>query len=178
MAKARARGGLGGSLLAHRSWRSCGAAERRLTLEHASLPPPSPHALQMERVAAWLLMSQSGRGGGLSVFQEASMAWEKRQAALRAQHAAAKARAAWAVGFEPAMGSVFQQSTRRAAEAAASASATAADGGGSAGNRARSAAAVATAARKWRDYQRARRKREQKMIATFSSASAASADTA
>ncbi|KAI8477300.1 MAG: hypothetical protein J3K34DRAFT_381734 [Monoraphidium minutum] len=50
---------------------------------------------RMERVAVWALMSNSG-GGAKDVFNEASIAWEKRQAAVRARMEAESSRASWA----------------------------------------------------------------------------------
>eukprot|EP00878_Enallax_costatus_P007198 GHUV01007542.1.p1 GENE.GHUV01007542.1~~GHUV01007542.1.p1 ORF type:complete len:273 (+),score=70.63 GHUV01007542.1:976-1794(+) len=48
---------------------------------------------KMERVAVWSLMS--GGGGGRDVFTEASMAWEKRQQAVRAKLQQQQAESAW-----------------------------------------------------------------------------------
>eukprot|EP00887_Chlorella_sp_A99_P000153 scaffold16.g153.t1 len=124
---------------------------------------------RMERVAAWLLMTGGGKGANLSVFQEASTAWEKKQAALRARYEAAS----WSAWVSPSFGSRFAKSAARAAEAAGAASASGRAAG--VGGRHTNAAAVAAAARKWRDYQRARRKREQRFLSATSSASLSSA---
>uniref|UniRef100_A0A383VAV8 J domain-containing protein n=1 Tax=Tetradesmus obliquus TaxID=3088 RepID=A0A383VAV8_TETOB len=83
---------------------------------------------RMERVAVWSLMS--GGGGGRDVFNEASIAWEKRQAAMRAKlqrEEAASAFASWwsAVGGASAGANMYAQAAsaaRRAASGAASAS--------------------------------------------------------
>ncbi|KIY92649.1 hypothetical protein MNEG_15314 [Monoraphidium neglectum] len=49
---------------------------------------------KMERIAVWALMA--GNGSGKDVFNEASIAWEKRQAAVRARLQEEETRAGWA----------------------------------------------------------------------------------
>lgn len=123
---------------------------------------------RMERVAAWLLMTGGGKGANLNVFMEAASAWEKRQAALRAKVQADQGWAFWR-GGAPATGSTMQDAARAAADNA---------GASSALGRGANAATVAAAARRWRDYQRARRAREQRLLTVSSSASVASVDDA
>jgi hypothetical protein len=94
-------------------------------------------------------MTAGGKGANLNVFLEASIAWEKRQSALRAK---AQAQTGWG-GFRtnPAAGASMQESAR---------SAQANLGLGRGVN----AATVAASARRWRDYQRARRNRNQRLL--------------
>lgn len=108
-------------------------------------------------------MTGGGKGANMNVFFEASIAWQKRQAAL-----AAKVQADNGWGFfraTPAAGSSMQ------GDAAAS-SASSSLGRGV------NAATVAAAARRWRDYQRTKRNRNQRMLTTTSSGSISSIDSA
>ncbi|PSC75503.1 electron transporter heat shock binding [Micractinium conductrix] len=123
---------------------------------------------RMERVAAFLLLNNGGKGANLNVFVEASIAWQKRQSALVAKAQAAQG---WGSMFtSPAAGSSMQDAARAAAEGG---------GASSALGRGINAASVAAAARRWRDYQRAKRTREQRLLTVSSSASVdASVDAA
>lgn len=131
---------------------------------------------RMERVNVWILMNGGGKGANLNVFGEASIAWEKRRAARLDKEQ--QARWNWAP-FRGAAGASAQ-----AARRAAAAEAAAGYGGGVSSNsedqdddstasgqrpprssRRVDAAEMASAARKWRDYQRAKRKRKQKLLA-------------
>lgn len=88
------------------------------------------------------------------MFFEASIAWEKRQSERRAQQQ--KARWAWAP-FTPASGANMQEAARQAADASAD------DDAPRVGKRV-NAAAMANAARRWRDFQRKKRQRDQKLL--------------
>jgi ferredoxin len=116
----------------------------------------------MERVDAWVLMNGGGKGANLNVFTEASLAWEKRQAKRRDAQQQAEWRWGWGVNAEPAAGSKMQDAARRAATESSDW-----DDAGvpprTPGKRV-NAAEMAAAARRWRDYQRARRQRNQKLL--------------
>ena len=124
---------------------------------HRRLPAPAPRPPQM---------TGGGKGANLNVFMEAATAWEKRQAALRARASAETSWAFWQ-GAGPATGSTMQDAARQAA-----------DGGGASSSLGRgvNAATIAAAARKWRDYQRARRNKEQRLLTASSSSSSVDAD--
>ena len=128
---------------------------------------------RMERVSAWILMNGGGKGANLNVFGEASIAWEKRRAARLDKEQ--QARWTWAP-FGGAAGANMQASARKAA--AETGGGTAAGDStdqdeydaGTSSRRPRSsrrvdAAEIANAARKWRDYQRSKRQRKQKLLA-------------
>lgn len=114
---------------------------------------------KMERIDAWKLLTGGGKGANLNVFVEASVAWEKRQAALRAREQ--KARWAWAP-FTPAAGSSMQDAARQGA--GESGSESEGENGGGRSKRRVSAMEMASAARKWRDYQRVKQQRRQKLL--------------
>ena len=120
---------------------------------------------RMERVDAWILMNGGGKGANLNVFGEASIAWEKRQAAQRARED--KARWAWAPFTSPAAGANMQDAARKAASQNGSADSSADFDDGNTGRPGRrvNVTEMAAAARKWRDYQRVKRKRNQKLLA-------------
>jgi len=118
---------------------------------------------KMERVDTWILMNGGGKGANLNVFLEASIAWEKRQAERKS--AEQTARWTWAP-FSPATGASMQDAARQAtAESASDTDNNNYNGTGSGrpGKRV-NAIAIANAARRWRDFQRAKRQREQKFI--------------
>ena len=134
--------------------------ERACTTAHTQASRPAPlHAPQL---------NNGGKGANLNVFVEASIAWQKRQSALVAKAQAAQG---WGSMFtSPAAGSSMQDAARAAAEGG---------GASSALGRGINAASVAAAARRWRDYQRAKRTREQRLLTVSSSASVdASVDAA
>jgi hypothetical protein len=105
-------------------------------------------------------MTGGGKGANLSVFVEAATAWEKRQAALRAKVQAEQGWGFFRAG--PATGSSMQDAARAAAAGARA---------GSSLGRGVNAATVAAAARRWRDYQRAKRSRDQRLLSASSTAS-------
>lgn len=101
---------------------------------------------KMERVAVWALMSNNG--GGKDVFTEASISWEKRQAAVRQrlqeeQATKSWAKWSWASGFGgwggsgAAAGANFyaqaQEARRRGGASGASSATSSFDGGSSSG---------------------------------------------
>ncbi len=101
-------------------------------------------------------MTGGGKGANLNVFFEASIAWNKRQAAL-----AAKVQADNGWGFfrgSPAGGSGMQGDPGPS-------------NASSSLGRGVNAATVAAAARRWRDYQRTKRNRNTLMLTTTSSVS-------
>ncbi|GAB4814662.1 hypothetical protein N2152v2_001708 [Parachlorella kessleri] len=117
---------------------------------------------KMERVAAWLLMTGGGKGTNLSVFVEASMAWEKRQSEIRARMQRASSWFSWS----PSMGAQAYANQEQAAKAAAEAG----NGNGGGGevrafSKGATAASVAAAARKWRDFQRRKRNKAESTVA-------------
>lgn len=125
------------------------------------------------QVDAWLLRSNGGgKGANLSVFVEASIAWAKRQSELLAREQ--KARWSWAP-FQPAAGSAMQNAARQAASAgnAATGSSDNEDAGptgaGSRPGRRVSAENIAAAARRWRDFQRAKRQKSQRLLSATTS---------
>lgn len=120
---------------------------------------------RMERVSAWLLLNNGGRGANLNVFVEAARAWTKRQAALKAKVQEQQSWAFWR-GAAPATGSSMQDSARAAAGGAT--------GPGSSLGRGVNAATVAAAARRFRDYQRAKRNKTQRLLTSTTSSSDAS----
>ncbi|KAF6266417.1 hypothetical protein COO60DRAFT_1474816 [Scenedesmus sp. NREL 46B-D3] len=80
---------------------------------------------RMERVAVWSLMS--GGGSGRDVFNEASLAWEKRQASMRAKLEQEEAASAWAdwwstVGGASAGANMYAQAASAARRATSGAS--------------------------------------------------------
>ncbi|KAG7672613.1 hypothetical protein Ndes2526B_g08860 [Nannochloris sp. 'desiccata'] len=131
---------------------------------------------RMERVNVWILMNGGGKGANLNVFGEASIAWEKRRAARLDKEQ--QARWNWAP-YGGAAGANAQAARRAAAAEAAG------YGGGGAStsedqddydstasgqrpprsSRRVDASEMASAARKWRDYQRTKRQRKQKLLA-------------
>lgn len=114
-------------------------------------PPLSVHLLQM---------TGGGKGANLDVFREAATAWEKRQSALRTKLQVQQGWGSFWAGAGPATGSTMQDAARAAAA-----------GGGASSSLGRgvNAATIAAAARKWRDYQRSRRNKEQRLLTTTSS---------
>lgn len=120
---------------------------------------------RMERVDAWILMQGGGKGANLNVFGEASIRWEKRQAAQRARED--RARWAWAPFTSPAAGANMQDAARKARERGTTDSSDFDDGastGSTRPGRRVNAAEMASAARKWRDYQRIQRQKKQKLL--------------
>lgn len=123
---------------------------------------------KMERVAAWLLMTGGGKGTNLSVFVEASMAWEKRQSEIRARMQRASSWFSWS----PSMGAQAYANQEQAAKAAAEAG----NGNGGGGevrafSKGSTAASVAAAARKWRDFQRRKRNKAERYLTATTSGS-------
>ena len=112
---------------------------------------------RMERVDAWILMNGGGKGANLNVFVEASLSWQKRFQALQARQDKARSRWAWSP-FQPAA----------QAQAASDYSDEERSQDSSPGSRTRKrhydAGSIAKAARKWRDYQRTRRQRKQRLL--------------
>ena len=118
--------------------------------------------------AGWLQMAGGGRGANRSVFAEAAMSWERRQAALRDRAAALAQEEGglergwwWGSGLArhtPAVGSAMRQSARQAAGSGASdtGGGSVSDVGGSLGHG--NAASMAAAARRWRGYQRSNKR--------------------
>jgi curved DNA-binding protein CbpA len=127
---------------------------------------------RMERINVWILMNGGGKGANLNVFGEASIAWEKRRAARLDREQ--QARWQWAP-FGGAAGANVQAARRAAAAEAATGGGGAEssdpedyDGSGQRtprSSRRVDAAEMASAARKWRDYQRAKRQKRQKLLA-------------
>ena len=130
---------------------------------------------RMERVDAWILLQGGGKGANLNVFGEASILWEKRQAAQRDREQ--QARWAWAP-FRGAAGANMQEAARRAATESAN---TSGGGGGGPGERSAdgeefysgkgarpgkrvNVAEMAAAARKWRDFQRTKRRKKEVLL--------------
>lgn len=112
---------------------------------------------RMERVATWLLMSSGGRAANLNVFFEASIAWEKRKQELIQREQVAKSKYGMWNNFGPAAGSKMNQKSdvetstdeeepvfRRTGKV--------------------DAKTIAAAARKWRDFARKKRQREQRYL--------------
>jgi len=99
---------------------------------------------KIERVDVWIMNSG---GQALDVFNEANLAWRKRNATMRAREEAERQKTIWAM-WQPAGGS-----TAAHAQDQANAGATAGD---SKHRRraAQTAENAAKAARRWRDYQR------------------------
>jgi hypothetical protein len=90
-------------------------------------------------------------------FFEASIAWEKRQNALREREQ--RARWAWAP-FAPAAGSAMQNGARKAAAGDAGSGDESDDGPAPPPRRRVSAANIAAAARRWREFQRSKRQKK------------------
>lgn len=113
----------------------------------------------MERIDSWILMNGGGKGANLNVFSEASIAWEKRkqEAIMREE------KAKWTVwsnnNFSPAAGSKMQGSATSGTTVSDEE-----DWRSTRRGRQVSAAAMAAAARRWRDFQRAKRQKEQKLL--------------
>ena len=130
---------------------------------------------RMERVAAWILMNGGGKGANLNVFGEASIAWEKRQALRRDKEQQVKwawYSSAGAAGFAggAAAGSRSTNTSSYADDTSTSADGSTdagEEGGGGAppprGRRV-NVAEMAAAARKWGDYQRSKRQKNQKLL--------------
>lgn len=95
------------------------------------------------------------------MFVEAATQWEKRQSALRSKKRAEEGWAFWQ-GAERATGSAMQDAARAAA---------AGNNASSSLGRGVNAATIAAAARRWRDYQRSKRNRAQRLIESTSSSS-------
>lgn len=107
-----------------------------------------------------LQLTAGGKGANLNVFVEASTSWEKRQAALQSK---VRAEQGWA----------FWQQAATGPAAGSSMGGNAAPGGGASSSLGRgvNAATVAASARRWRDYQRSKRTRDQRLLTTTSSVS-------
>lgn len=109
---------------------------------------------RMERVAAWLILTGGGKGTNIDVFNEASGAWEKRQANLRG----AQQRSILSRFWKSTEGSGEEEEE---GEAAAASSPT---GRPPRRGQKPSSASLAKAARRWRDYQRRKRNRASLML--------------
>ena len=107
-----------------------------------------------------LQLTAGGKGANLNVFVEASTSWEKRQAALQSK---VRAEQGWA----------FWQQAATGPATGSSMGGNAAPGGGASSSLGRgvNAATVAASARRWRDYQRSKRTRDQRLLTTTSSVS-------
>uniref|UniRef100_A0A1D2A5R0 Chaperone protein DnaJ n=1 Tax=Auxenochlorella protothecoides TaxID=3075 RepID=A0A1D2A5R0_AUXPR len=106
---------------------------------------------RMERVAAWLILTGGGKGTNIDVFNEASGAWEKRQAELRG-------------AAQRSVLSRFWKSTEGSGEEEEEEVTSNPTGRPSRRGQKASPASLARAARRWRDYQRKKRNRASLML--------------
>eukprot|EP00884_Botryococcus_braunii_P011066 jgi/Botrbrau1/19961/Bobra.0059s0077.1 len=123
----------------------------------------------MERIDVWQLMT--GGGKAVNVFVEASLAWARRQSLIKArqQTAAAQKRAAGLSGIWASFGgdpSPAGGSTMWAGAGRGPADDRIDSGGREARRAAAASVGAAAAARRWRDYQRNKRAREQILLTT------------
>lgn len=109
---------------------------------------------KLERTNVHLLNTHGGNRGGVNVFLEASIAWEKRQAGIRAKRHVAESQARWAK-----WGAATGVATGHAAKAGQEET-----GPVPRGSAADTASAAARAARRWRDLQRMKRNNADRLM--------------
>eukprot|EP00877_Chromochloris_zofingiensis_P006742 jgi/Chrzof1/2320/Cz11g10260.t1 len=134
---------------------------------------------KMERVAVWALMS--GGGGGKDVFTEASLAWEKRQADVRAKLQQQQDQSTWSgfwsmSGFGASAGSNMYDKASKAGSSTQSDTSSQSGGnytgnvGGREGARiANLAAKAARASRQWKSLQELQQRGKQLQLTAVSS---------